>query len=621
MRLEKRVIFQAKYFLTIYSIYIYFLIEYSFYSKTELAALLSLAIAPIVELSLSYSILETLRLPRSRYLFLPSSFIYLILTALITGSYVTQCYSLHTSGSYLTALAIENAKEIRFITSPLLFFLFLFAISGWTFLNIRNLSPSDQDTYVEHRPRIASRLVPLSTIYALLIFAQSNDHSRISLEANQTPILSLIRQGMIALENTQTTRPLEPPEKLSGNHRVSNNKFPLERDSIFRHKVPFETTENPNELPNVIVLFSEGISARLLECYGGKLDNLMPHISSMSRSAMRVDNYFNHTAATYRGLQGQMTSGYPFNGGLQGGIGWDEGNNAASLSNIKHKSLAHILNLNGYDTYFMSPHPNDIQLNTMLKSLGFKKVYSLESVSTELLDKKPTLTDKSLSDEDLFQALAKFLELRTHFSGKAPFFIGTYNIGTHAFLDTNATGRKYKDGKNRVLNRMHNYDHHVGNFIKHFFSSEISKNTILIITSDHATYPEPKYSSLISMGDNFNYYFIDMIPLIIYNPFLKMPLVFDAKGKTSLNFAPTLLHLLNINQDNNYFMGSSIFETSQNKTIELAAIGHDYYLVDGNVVHHASSIPETLQQEFRLQRNKIMNYYFLESRNMIAPPH
>src|SRR3546814_18404526 len=67
------------------------------------------------------------------------------------------------------------------------------------------------------------------------------------------------------------------------------------------------------------------------------------NLQALAGDTMVVDNYYNHTAATYRGLQGQMTSGFPRYGGSEGGKGWMEGNNADGYATRSYSSLSGVL--------------------------------------------------------------------------------------------------------------------------------------------------------------------------------------------------------------------------------------------------------------------------------------
>src|SRR3546814_14333238 len=102
--------------------------------------------------------------------------------------------------------------------------------------------------------------------------------------------------------------------------------YPYLKDWVNRQPLPF-AGKPPVAQPNVIVLFIEGMSARTLEPYGSTYPGLTPNLQALAGDTMVVDNYYNHTAATYRGLQGPMTSGFPRSGGSAGGQGWMDGNN------------------------------------------------------------------------------------------------------------------------------------------------------------------------------------------------------------------------------------------------------------------------------------------------------
>src|SRR3546814_1742681 len=81
--------------------------------------------------------------------------------------------------------------------------------------------------------------------------------------------------------------------------------------------------------------------------YGSTYPGLTPNLQALAGDTMVVDNYYNHTAATYRGLQGQMTSGFPRYGGSEGGKGWMEGNNADGYATRSYSSLSGVLDKAG----------------------------------------------------------------------------------------------------------------------------------------------------------------------------------------------------------------------------------------------------------------------------------
>lgn len=92
-------------------------------------------------------------------------------------------------------------------------------------------------------------------------------------------------------------------------------------------------------------------------------------------------------------------------------------------------------------------------------------------------------------------------------------------------------------------------DYWFGEFIKDFNAKEISQNTIIIVTSDHSTYPEPEFKKTFNIDAN---YFVDKIPLIIYKKGIS-PNSIDVDGLNSLSLAPTILNILGIQNSPNIF--------------------------------------------------------------------
>ena len=61
----------------------------------------------------------------------------------------------------------------------------------------------------------------------------------------------------------------------------------------------------------------------------------------------------------------------------------------------------------------------------------------------------------ALDDESLFAGLTEFLRQRAVSPDDKPFFIATYNIGTHAFIDINPEGDvAYGDGSKTFLDKF-----------------------------------------------------------------------------------------------------------------------------------------------------------------------
>jgi phosphoglycerol transferase MdoB-like AlkP superfamily enzyme len=157
-------------------------------------------------------------------------------------------------------------------------------------------------------------------------------------------------------------------------------------------------------------------------------------------------------------------------------------------------SLVDILNYYQYSTYFINSEPSNAQFSNYLETFNFNTVISGE------------VKNRYLSDKELFTLL-----FDTMSKAKQPFFIGIYNIGTHHGY--NSPDIKYADGNNHILNKFHNFDAQFRMFFDLFIESDISENTILVFTTDHATFPSPEYKKTFKSEQK---YFLNNIPLFFF---------------------------------------------------------------------------------------------------------
>ncbi|HFP3245371.1 TPA: LTA synthase family protein [Escherichia coli] len=316
---------------------------------------------------------------------------------------------------------------------------------------------------------------------------------------------------------------------------------------------------------NVIVIFAEGFSSEIIGNSKMAHFPITPNLDKLSTEALSFKNYYNHTAATFRGLRGQLTSGYQFRDGLT-----DAGTGIAQLSSVeinniylhRQTSLPDILKEYGYKSYFIASTEKNSPLNTMLKTLNFDKVLGMGDFIGYQRDR--------MTDKQTFNALQYFL--RSQENKNERFFIGVYPSGTHHGQDS--PNEKYFDGSNPLYNKFYNYDFQLGKFVDFFRRSSFYGNTLLIITSDHSTFPSTEYKKSFNSDSR---YFVDKIPFLIIGKNIT-PEVLDAGGENSLSFAPTILHMLGIQYSMNYFLGCSLLDkTCTSPFSHLSAIGSDYF--------------------------------------------
>ncbi len=301
----------------------------------------------------------------------------------------------------------------------------------------------------------------------------------------------------------------------------------FERSSIPQGKSPIEGKDN-----NIVLIFTEGTSRRAI------LPDITPNSYQLVQKSLCIDNYFNHTAPTYRGVRGQLISGYQLNGvNIEFRLKANP-----KLSEIP--SLHKILEKHGYKTCFISSQPPGDNFNGMLLNMGFQKV---------IIDEKTT---RIKTDREVYSQL--FKTISEYESKKEKYLVCTYLQGTHVYYcDPDCV--KYKDGSDICLNKFYNQDYWFGNFLKQMEDNDFFENTILVFTTDHSTYPMPDFDKAFKSKHKT---FIDRVPLLFYKKNIT-PQHFDAKNKNSLSLTPTILNILGIENERNYFLGNSLFSQEE----------------------------------------------------------
>lgn len=325
-------------------------------------------------------------------------------------------------------------------------------------------------------------------------------------------------------------------QQLYAQNDTFSNDFDVQKVMDFRNK-------------NVVVVFAEGFSTQFIDKFNN-YKSLTPNIDKFLEESVYFNNYYNHTAATFRGLRGQLTSSYQFRSGYRkdnNGLGQINGEQIKKTLTGNLISVPHILKNYGYHPYFLTAHPDKHQLNMVLETLEFDTVYGAD-------DFVPGNNGNDLTDKQLFSALSNML---SHDKLQKPFFIGTYNMGTH--FGQNSPDLKYGDGHNILLNTIHNFDDVFGKF---WNSVKDRQDLVIILTADHAT---PPYGG--PYNETFGthrLYPVGKIPFVIWTYDIKHQVI-DVKGRNSLAFAPTLLQAMGIKHSFNYFLGCSLFNSACSK--------------------------------------------------------
>ena len=288
---------------------------------------------------------------------------------------------------------------------------------------------------------------------------------------------------------------------------------------------------NMPDKPNVILIFTEGLSQSIID----DERDIMHNIKYMEDHSLFFSDYYNHTFATYRGIAGQLCSGY-------------------QLSDLDTNSLASMQSIfasEGYDTVFINAEPCNDDFTLYLNGLGFNRVISDDSKLNGVVN--------SISDKDVYELL---YNTALEYNRKdTPFFLTLYTFGTHTSFDS--PDEKYGEGDNAVLNRFYNVDCQFGAFMKNYCSSELYNNTIIVFTSDHATFQDDSFNEAFPNYSR-SHTEVDEIPLFIFHNNVITGHI-NVGGRNSLDLAPTVFDFLDISAPNS-FLGSSLFsEEAENE--------------------------------------------------------
>ena len=388
-----------------------------------------------------------------------------------------------------------------------------------------------------------------------------------------------------------------------------NSEFPMMNNKLYQDSKPFKQKANlsANTNLNVIVFFVEALSSRKLSLYGAPYSDLTPNLDSFALDSLQVNNYFNHTQSTFRGIRGQLCSMFPYHTTRPNE--WRDPNFVPPQT--RYTCLPHILADAGYETIFLGPDDeNHMHFRDQTESIGFTtNYYSSQILDSFLASKKKY--GGFLTDVQLAEALPKILDQR---KSEKPFFIAGYFKSSHVGQDSKADGIKYKDGGNRVLNTLHTFDAAFGKFWTYFKASPYAKNTIVIVTADHAHWPEREYIKIA--GKDFNRTPIDRIALFINSPVHDFPKVHNATNVTSIAFAPTVSQLLDLSHRQNHFIGYSIFDNRKltesvawfNRDLYVINLDGvlDHYKVDGELPEHVGKLWNGLRQSHNAELNDQM---------------
>lgn len=298
--------------------------------------------------------------------------------------------------------------------------------------------------------------------------------------------------------------------------------------SFYREEVPDEIAGPPAlpEKPDIALLFTEGLSQNIID----DERDIMPRIRAYQERSVNFINYYNHTFATYRGLIGQLYSGYQLD----------------DFDTNSLVSMQQILGDLGYETVLINTEPHNAGFTSYLNSLGFDTVLDVEGTEEKRVN-------GTCSDREAYEALYRLMTERE--PDAPPLFAVLYTVGTHVTLYS--TDEVYEGGTaGDFFDKFYNLDYQFASFVEQMEASERWEDTVVVFTADHATFADEDFTRAFPDYPR-KQGILDSIPFFIYHAGVEAKTV-DAGGRNTLCLAPTVLDYLDVNAPN-YFLGSSLF--------------------------------------------------------------
>lgn len=448
-----------------------------------------------------------------------------ILNAIVMLMFNIQLLLMIFSRSYLSLIMLSNLTLINdvsgmsYVYIPNILILVLISI-----LPINHISePGD----------IVDRLLSLvRKRYSALVVILSILVS-IGLGAERSPYISYVKLGIDGINNYKKSLIIKNNEEKYAKQLEEMGVDPSDSGmgigaEFYKNGIESGFDEEVfKDKPNVIYIITEGLSQSVIDDGRG----IMPNIRYYQSRSLNFTNYFDHTAATYRALVGQLFSGHQYN------------NHDVN----KLISLMDVLRDNGYKSVMINSEPNLPEFTDYLGKLGFDELISTPGEYEGDVNQ--------MSDKEVYELLKD--EVIKCNEEKEPYMLTVYTFGTH--FNLSSPHLQYGDGSSIVLNRFYNADYWFGEFMEWFDNAgEITDNTLLVFTSDHAAYALKEWYDAFPSSQRMDVW-VDRIPCFFYHKGIS-PSVVDVEGRNCINIAPTILDYINVGEDHyNFFLGNSLF--------------------------------------------------------------
>jgi len=355
---------------------------------------------------------------------------------------------------------------------------------------------------------------------------------------------------------------------------------------------------------NVIYILMESIDSWLVT------EEVMPTLYNLMNEGI---NFTNRYAPSFGGGQ-TINSEFAMNTGLYA-IGSGKAIYNYDKNNFKY-SLANMLKDNGYSA--LSIHTNSgnyYNRNAFHKALGYEKHYGLDDI------RKINHVDYNYYNDS---SLVKNDEIYDLIVRKEPFFSFVISYSAHLPYDetndlciTNPYNLNVKNNKELscIRNLAKETDEMLRILLERLEEDKMLDNTALVLVTDHYTYGYNDQEFIEKYKGTDNTYLLQNVPLVIWSNDIKHEEVETIMDTADI--LPTLLNMLGISYNPNYYIGTDVFSDTHENFIYFS--NDTFY--DGNLLYSGGSVDEkevdyvnniisTINEKIRLNDKMIISNYF-----------
>jgi len=273
----------------------------------------------------------------------------------------------------------------------------------------------------------------------------------------------------------------------SFNHAITHIKLKTNPFTYFSTEVCNETMRNvleskQKELPvfikrekptNVILIVLESFSNKVIESLGG-VKGLTPTLDSLGRESILFTSFYATGNRSDKGISSLIAS-YPALCRASSIIGYPD--KMKDLNFFSKQFKRH-----GYDfSFYYGGDVNFYNTRMVMIQAGADQIISSSSFPDEIA----SLQKWGVPDEYLYQKMYSDLS-----HTKQPFFNILYTISSHDPYDIPDYVKVKENNGRNYFNSICYADSCLGVFVNNLKKSQLWENTLLIVTSDHAT-PDP----------------------------------------------------------------------------------------------------------------------------------